>query len=96
MVSELRLDSKQIRLSASNRGITDHFFCFTCDDYVWHRDRLIEERLSVARIPDVLILMAFGSTAIFSKAFSATLKHFSVTLKRCYFGSTIIGRLGEN
>jgi hypothetical protein len=25
----------RIELSASSRGITDHFFCFTCDEYVW-------------------------------------------------------------
>jgi KTSC domain len=43
--------SNQIQISASSRGITDHFFCFTCDEYVWDCDHLIEERLSVSRIP---------------------------------------------
>jgi KTSC domain len=42
--------SNQIQLSASNRGITDHFFCFTCDEYVWDCDHLLEERLSPPRI----------------------------------------------
>jgi hypothetical protein len=42
--------SNQIQLSASSRGITDHFFCFTCDEYVWECDHLIEERLSASRI----------------------------------------------
>ena len=44
-------NSNQIQLSASSRGITDHFFCFTCDEYVWDCDHLIEKRLSVPRIP---------------------------------------------
>jgi hypothetical protein len=43
--------SNQIQLSASSRGITDHFFCFTCDEYVWDCDHLIEEPLSAPRIP---------------------------------------------
>jgi hypothetical protein len=30
--------------------ITDHFFCFTCDEYVWDCDHLIEERISASRI----------------------------------------------
>jgi hypothetical protein len=38
----------QIQLSASSRGITDHFFCFTCDEYVWDCDHLIEERIAAA------------------------------------------------
>jgi len=42
--------SKQIQLSASSRGITDHFFCFTCDEYVWDCDHLIEERLTTTRL----------------------------------------------
>ena len=44
-------NSNQIQLSASRRGITDHFFCFTCDEYVWDCDHLVEKRLSVPRIP---------------------------------------------
>jgi len=24
----------------------DHFFCFACDEYVWDRDHLIEERIA--------------------------------------------------
>ena len=40
-----------IELSTSSRGITDHFFCFTCDEYVWDCNHLIEERLSSSRIP---------------------------------------------
>jgi hypothetical protein len=43
----------QIQISASSRGITDHFFCFTCDEYVWDCDHLIEERLSVDQVPAV-------------------------------------------
>jgi KTSC domain len=42
--------SNQIQLSASSRGITDHFFCFTCDEYVWDCDHLLEERLTALRI----------------------------------------------
>jgi hypothetical protein len=44
-------DSKQIQLSASDRGIVDYFFCFTCDEYVWDCDHLIDERLSAQRVP---------------------------------------------
>jgi hypothetical protein len=36
----------QIHLSASGRGITDYFFCFTCDEHVWDCEHLIEERLT--------------------------------------------------
>jgi hypothetical protein len=43
-------DSKQIQLSASSRGIIDHFFCFACDQYVWDCDHLIDERLSAPRV----------------------------------------------
>jgi hypothetical protein len=43
--------ANRIELSASNRGIADHFFCFTCDEYVWDCDHLIEERLYVERVP---------------------------------------------
>src|ERR1043166_6294868 len=39
-------DSNQIQVSASSRGIVDHFFCFTCDEYVWDCDHLIEKRLA--------------------------------------------------
>jgi hypothetical protein len=41
---------RQIQLSASSRGITDHFFYFTCDEYVWDCDHLVEERISASRI----------------------------------------------
>ena len=44
-------DSNQIQLSAFSRGITDHFFCFSCDEYVWDCDHLIEDRLSAPRVP---------------------------------------------
>jgi hypothetical protein len=44
-------ESKQIQISASNRGIVDYFFCFRCDEYVWDSDPLIDERLSVPRVP---------------------------------------------
>jgi hypothetical protein len=43
-------DSKQIQISPSSRGITDHFFCHSCDEYVWDCDHLIEERLTATRI----------------------------------------------
>src|SRR5438874_2452264 len=42
---------KQIGVGPSSRGIVDHFFCFTCDEYVWDCDHLIEERLPAVRIP---------------------------------------------
>jgi hypothetical protein len=29
----------------------DHFFCFTCDEYVWDCDHLIDELLSASRVP---------------------------------------------
>ena len=38
-------NSSQIQISASSRGIADHFFCSVCDEYVWDCDHLIEERL---------------------------------------------------
>jgi KTSC domain len=41
--------SNQIHLSFSSRGITDHFFCFTCDEYVWDCDHLLEERITAPR-----------------------------------------------
>jgi hypothetical protein len=44
-------NSNQIQISASSRGITDHFFCFTCDEYVWDCDHLIEKRIAASRIP---------------------------------------------
>jgi hypothetical protein len=44
-------DSNHIQLSASSRGIVDYFFCFTCDEYVWDCDHLIEERLTAAQFP---------------------------------------------
>jgi hypothetical protein len=44
-------DSNQIQLSASSRGIGDDFFCFTCDEYVWDCDHLIEERVAAAQFP---------------------------------------------
>jgi hypothetical protein len=44
-------ESKQIQLSASSRGIVDHFFCFTCDEYVWDCDHLIDDRLSGTSFP---------------------------------------------
>jgi hypothetical protein len=45
----MSLDSIEIQLSAS-RGIVDHFFCFTCDEYVWDCDDLIEARLASAEV----------------------------------------------
>ena len=35
----------------SSRGIVDHSFCFVCDQYVWDRDHLIEERIAAGRVP---------------------------------------------
>jgi hypothetical protein len=46
----MQIGSNQIHLSLSSRGITDHFFCFTCDEYVWDCDHLIEDRLNAPRI----------------------------------------------
>ena len=40
----------QIRLSSTSRGIADHFYCFTCDHYVWDCDHLIDERLTAEGI----------------------------------------------
>src|SRR5690242_5540297 len=42
---------KQIQLSPTSRGIVDHFFCFTCDEYVWDCDHLINERPVAPRNP---------------------------------------------
>ena len=42
-------NSSQIQISASSRGIADHFFCSVCDEYVWDCDHLIEERLEAPR-----------------------------------------------
>jgi hypothetical protein len=44
---------KQIHISLSSRGITDHFFCFVCDEYVWDCDHLIEERIAAVRLPAI-------------------------------------------
>ena len=44
-------DTNQIQLSATSRGIVDHFFCFTCDEYVWDCDHLINGRLSAVSVP---------------------------------------------
>jgi hypothetical protein len=41
----------QIHISASSRGIVDHFFCFSCDEYVWDCDHLIDKRLHAPRVP---------------------------------------------
>jgi len=43
-------DSNQIQLSASSRGIVDHFFCFACNEYVWDCDHLIDERLAAPTV----------------------------------------------
>ena len=40
----------QISISASSRGIVDHFFCFICDEYKWDCDHLIEERLAAPKV----------------------------------------------
>jgi hypothetical protein len=32
-------------------GVVDHFFCFTCDEYIWDCDHLIDEPLDVPRVP---------------------------------------------
>jgi len=45
--------SNQMQLSASSRGIVDHFFCFACDEYVWDCDHLSEERITAPRAPAV-------------------------------------------
>jgi hypothetical protein len=45
--------SNQMQLSASSRGIVDHFFCFDCDEYVWDCDHLIEERITAPRAPAI-------------------------------------------
>src|SRR5262245_39791281 len=45
--------SNQIQILASDRGITDHFFCFTCVEYVWDCDHLIDERLTAERVPAI-------------------------------------------
>jgi len=44
-------NSNQIQLSASSRGITDYFFCFTCDEYVWDCDHLIDDPIVAPRVP---------------------------------------------
>ena len=40
----------QIQISASDRGITDHYFCFVCDEHVWDCDHLLNERITAPRI----------------------------------------------
>jgi hypothetical protein len=40
-----------VNVSATSRGIVDHFFCFTCDEYVWDCDHLIDQRLTASRTP---------------------------------------------
>ena len=40
----------QIQISASDRGITDHFFCFVCDEHVWDCGHLLNERITGPRI----------------------------------------------
>jgi hypothetical protein len=65
--------SKQIHVSSSSRGITDHFFCFTCDEYVWDCDHLLEDRLNAPREtalePSLLQSFAFdGKSRVFSFA----------------------------
>jgi hypothetical protein len=44
-------DSNQIQISATSRGIVDYFFCFTCDEYVWDCDHLIDDRLTAPKVP---------------------------------------------
>jgi hypothetical protein len=53
----------QIQLSASGRGITDYFFCFVCDEYVWDCDHLIDDRAAAPRVP------AFEGSALQSFAY---------------------------
>src|SRR5262245_15487762 len=65
----------QVQLSASSRGITDHFFCFTCDEYVWDCDHLIEERLSVPRIP------ALGGSQLQSFAYEGKLRVLEIEFR---------------
>jgi hypothetical protein len=43
-------DFNQIQISASSRGIVDHFFCCVCDEYKWDCDHLIDDRLAGPRI----------------------------------------------
>ena len=43
-------NSSQIQISASSRGIADHFFCSVCDEYVWDCDHLMEERIAAGRV----------------------------------------------
>src|SRR5262245_5263145 len=45
------MSPQQIQISASSRGITDHFFCHICDEHVWDCDHLIEERLPAQQLP---------------------------------------------
>jgi hypothetical protein len=47
----VRVTPNQIHISAGSRGIVDHFFCFTCDEYVWDCDHLIDERLHAPKVP---------------------------------------------
>jgi hypothetical protein len=47
-------NSRQIQLSASSRGITDHFFCFICDEYLWNCSHLLDNRLAEAEHVEAL------------------------------------------
>lgn len=44
------MSPNQIQISAAERGLTDHFFSFVCDEHVWDPDHLLEERLVAPRV----------------------------------------------
>jgi hypothetical protein len=61
-----RIQNKSKTLRAL-RGITNHFYCFVCDEYVSDCVLLIQERLTATRIEALLLLKA-------GKAFDSTIK----------------------
>ena len=70
----------QIQISASNRGITDHFFCFVCDQHVWDCDHLLKERITAPRIhaPDGSQFRSFaydGRSRVLEIEFGVTIPH---------------------
>ena len=66
--------SHEIQLSAFSRGITDHFLCFTCEEYVWDCDHLIEEQLSAPRVA------AFEGSQLQSFAYDGKLRVLETVL----------------
>jgi hypothetical protein len=70
------MNSNQIQLSASSRGITDHFFCFACDQHVLDCDHLVDDRLA-----DAERFFALEPSPLQSLAYSGKLRILEVAYK---------------